>query len=138
MKNRQFWVIVLCFLWLFGLLFVANNNTQKQNLFEKSVMCRNLYLSQSNYLKEHYYLNNDGLERRWVSDVATFYSKDLDTCVVAYQIHYRDDTNDANNGDNYVLENVKEWAENHYWFIRACSSDDTCDTQWDKKKSELK
>jgi hypothetical protein len=46
------------------------------------------------------------MERR-VSNIETFYSKDLDTCVVAYQIHFRDDTNDANNDDNYVLEDVK-------------------------------
>ena len=81
-----------------------NQYIQNQNVFEKNVMCKNLYSSQSNYLKEHYYLNNDDLERRWVSDVETFYSKDLDTCVVAYQIHYRDDKNSS---DNYVLENVK-------------------------------
>ena len=117
-----------------------NQYIQNQNVFEKNVMCKNLYSSQSNYLKEHYYLNNDNLERRWVSDVETFYSKDLDTCVVAYQIHFRDDKNDANNEDNYVLEDVKGWAENHYWLIMACHSyeyEKDCFSKRDKKKSDL-
>ena len=138
MKNRQFWVIVLCFLWLFGLLFVANNNTQKQNIFEKNVMCKNLYSSQSTSLKDGYVFSYDWIEK-WVSDIETFYSKEFDTCAVVYQIHYRDDKNDADNDDNYIIEIIKE-ADNRYWLIMACHSkiDKDCFSKRDKKRLELK
>lgn len=115
-----------------------NQYIQNQNVFEKNVMCKNLYSSQSNYLKEHYDFNYDWMERR-VSSVETFYSKYLDTCVVAYQIHFRDNKNSLDNDDNYLLEDIKGWAENHYWLIMACHSDEKdCFSKRDKKKSELK
>jgi hypothetical protein len=100
-------------------------------------MCKNLYSSQSEFLKEHYTFSDDWTER-WVSDVETFYSKDLDTCVVAYIIRYRDDTNYANNDDNYLIETIQE-VDNNYWLVMACHSNDKdCLSKRDKKRLELK
>lgn len=100
-------------------------------------MCKNLYSSQSAFLKDRYDLNYDWMER-WVSNVETFYSKDLDTCVVAYQIHLRDDKNSSNNDDNYLIETIQE-VDNNYWLVMACHSyEKDCFSKRDKKKSELK
>ena len=138
MKNRQFWVIVLCFLWLFGLLFVANNNTQKQNLFEKSVMCRNLYWSVSEHLKEDYFVNSD-FEQRWVSDIETFYSPKLDTCIVDYKINFIDKIDESSNDNNYIIESVPA-VKNEYWLIMACHEkvDTDCYKKQYNKILELK
>ena len=137
MKNRQFWVIVLCFLWLFGLLFVVNNNTQKQNLFEKSVMCRNLYWSVSENLKDRYTFSYAGMEK-FVTDIHTFYSEKIDTCVIAYQIHWREDDNDSENDDNYMIESIQE-VDGNYWLIMACHSkyDKDCYDKRNKNRLEL-
>lgn len=100
-------------------------------------MCKNLYSSQSASLKDRYDFNYDWMER-WVSNIETFYSKEFDTCVVAYQIHYRDNTNDTDNDDNYLIETIQE-VDNNYWLVMACHSNDKdCFSKRDKKKSELK
>lgn len=137
MKNWQFGTIVLCILSVFCLLFIYNQNTQKQNIFEKEIMCRNLYSSYNEYLKDHYYISYNWLER-WVSNVETFYNKELDTCIVSYQIRFIDKNDSSADDNNYLIESIP--TRENYWLIMAChdNSETDCLSKRNTKISELK
>lgn len=137
MKNRQFIVIILWFILLLTLLFMNNQYIQNQNVFEKNVMCKNLYSSQSAFLKDRYTFSYDWMERS-VSNIETFYSKEFGTCVVAYKIFYRDNKNHADNDENFLIETIQE-VNGNYWLIMSCHNyDKDCFSKRDEKKSELK
>ena len=122
MKNRQFIVIMVCFIicWYY---FLDSKLTESLNRddFERNLWCAKERIAYENYLKENYDFEKDWYSQT-VSNVNVFYSKAIKDCVVSYYNNFV--YHDKTRRTTYIIDN---YFTKYNLFFCDWSVDNDCD-----------